>query len=238
MEHKSSLQEIEERFDNDVERFSNLDTGQKTTLDATFNMELMAQAISLHYPHLRDVLDIGCGAGNYDVKLLEYRNPLAITLADLSMPMLLKAKERVEALNTGGTTTIIKGDFRDLAIGENKYDVIIATAVLHHLREDSDWEKAFTNFYKWLKPGGSIWIFDLVHQTSPELQNLIYTDKYGAYLTALKDEAYRDHVFDYIDREDSPRPLIYQLELLKQVGFKQVDILHKNLCFSSFVGFK
>jgi len=182
MEYKSSLQEIEERFDNDVERFSNLETGQKTTLDATFNMELMAQGIATNYPHLRDVLDIGCGAGNYDV--------------------------------------------------------IIATAVLHHLRDDEDWEKAFANFYTWLKPGGSIWIFDLVHQATAELQNLIYTDKYGDYLTSLKDEAYRDHVFDYIEKEDSPRPLMYQLELLKQVGFKQVDILHKNLCFASFVGFK
>jgi len=238
MEYKSSLQEIEERFDNDVERFSNLETGQKTTLDATFNMELMAQGIATNYPHLRDVLDIGCGAGNYDVKLLEYRDSLNITLADLSMPMLLKAKERVEALNSKGTTTIIKGDFRRLAIEEGKYDVIIATAVLHHLRDDEDWEKAFANFYTWLKPGGSIWIFDLVHQATAELQNLIYTDKYGDYLTSLKDEAYRDHVFDYIEKEDSPRPLMYQLELLKQVGFKQVDILHKNLCFASFVGFK
>lgn len=238
MPQKSTLQEIEERFDNDVARFSNLETGQATTLDATWNMELMVQSIVKNYPDLRDVLDIGCGAGNYDMKLLEYTNPLHITLADLSMPMLVKAKERVESLNTQGSTTIMKGDFRQLAIAPGTYDIIIATAVLHHLRDDQDWETAFAQFYTWLKPGGSIWIFDLVHQSTAELQELIYKEKYGQYLTALKDEAYRDHVFAYIDKEDTPRPLMYQLELLKKVGFKTVDILHKNLCFASFVGFK
>lgn len=238
MQNKSTLKEIENRFDNDVERFSNLETGQMTTLDATYNMELMVQGIVNCYPTLEHVLDIGCGAGNYDVKLLQYANPLQITLSDLSMPMLLKAQQRVGALNIEGQTHIIKGDFRELAIQAESYDVIMATAVLHHLRDDADWESAFSNFYKWLKPGGSIWIFDLVHQTTNELHDLIYVKKYGEYLRTLKDENYRDDVFAYIEKEDSPRPLLYQLDLLRKVGFKEVDVLHKNLCFASFVGFK
>jgi len=45
-------------------------------------------------------------------------------------------------------------------------------------------------------------------------------------------------VFTYIDKEDSPRPVTYQLELLRKVGFKQVDILHKNSCFAAFGGIK
>lgn len=238
MKQKSSIKEIEERFDKDVERFSNLETGQLTTLDATFNMELIAESIANHYPISSNVLDIGCGAGNYDVKLLDYLNPLNITLADLSGPMLDKAQQRIAPINMGGDTTTIKGDFRNLAIADESYDVIIATAVLHHLRDDYDWEVAFANFYKWLKPGGSIWIFDLIEQSTVDLQELIYKQRYGAYLSSLKDDEYRDHVFDYIDKEDSPRPLMYQLELLKRVGFNTVDILHKNLCFASFVAFK
>jgi tRNA (cmo5U34)-methyltransferase len=34
LEQKSSLDEIKARFDNDVERFSNLDTGQTATINA------------------------------------------------------------------------------------------------------------------------------------------------------------------------------------------------------------
>jgi tRNA (cmo5U34)-methyltransferase len=63
-------------------------------------------------------------------------------------------------------------------------------------------------------------------------------ERYGIYLSRLKDEAYRDHVFDYIEQEDSPRPLMFQLDLLRSVGFSDVEILHKNSCFAALGGIK
>ena len=234
---KSTLKEIEKRFDNDVERFSNLDTAQATTLDARYNMDLITDCIAAIYPDKINVLDIGCGAGNYPVCLLQKIKAADVTLVDLSQPMLNKAHERVSKLAKGNVATI-KGDFRTILLPENKFDVIIATAVLHHLRDDRDWETAFARLYRLLKPNGSVWVFDMVQQTSEEMQHLIFTVKYGEYLADLKDENYRDHVFAYIDREDSPRPLVYQQDLLKKAGFKNVDVLHKKLCFASFVGFK
>ena len=236
--NKATLQEIETRFDKDVERFSNLETGQATTLDAVWNMELITDAVASLYPDLGQVLDIGCGAGNYDVKLLQkVRSNPDVTLVDLSLHMLDRAKERVGAL-TSGAVHQIKGDFRQADLSEGKFDVIIATAVLHHLRDDQDWETVFRKLFRLLKKGGSVWIFDLIEQNSAPLQQLIYREKYGAFLTNLQNEVYRDHVFAYIEHEDTPRPLIYQLNLLAEVGFKDIDVLHKNLCFASFVSFK
>jgi tRNA (cmo5U34)-methyltransferase len=58
--------------------------------------------------------------------------------------------------------------------------------------------------------------------------------RYGEYPTRLKDESYRDQVFAYVEKEDTPRPLLFQLDLLRQVGFAQVEVLHKNLCFAAF----
>ncbi|MGJ1430461.1 class I SAM-dependent methyltransferase [Sphingobacterium spiritivorum] len=237
MEHKSTLKEIEERFDQDVARFSNLDTGQQTTLDALYNMELITDGIAASYKQIGDVLDVGCGAGNYPVKLLSKVNNPNITVVDLSQPMLDKAVERIQPL-TSGRVDAIKADFQTLEFPSARFDVIIATAVLHHLRTDADWESAFTKFYQWLRPGGSIWIFDLLIQEGEGIQQLIYKERYGAYLKGLKDEAYRDHVFAYIEKEDTPQTLIYQLDLLRQVGFKTADVLHKNLCFASFVAFR
>jgi len=234
---KSTIKEIEKRFDDDVERFSNLETGQQTTLDALFNMELITTAIAQLYPKLKSVLDIGCGAGNYPVKLLQKTNQVDVTLVDLSQPMLDRARSRVEA-STSGLVRTVKGDFRTAALEEEGYEVVIATAVLHHLRDDQDWESSFRKLYSLLKVGGSLWIFDLVYQQEAQLQELIYKDYYGNYLKELKDEAYRDHVFTYIEKEDTPRDLMYQLDLLRCVGFQQVDILHKNLCFASFVAIK
>jgi tRNA (cmo5U34)-methyltransferase len=54
----------------------------------------------------------------------------------------------------------------------------------------------------------------------------------------LKDEEYRDHVFAYVEKEDTPRPLVFQLDLLRQVGFSQVEVLHKNVCFAAFGALK
>ncbi|HLV62779.1 class I SAM-dependent methyltransferase, partial [Galbibacter sp.] len=88
---KSTIEEIEKRFDQDVERFSNLDTGQATTLDATFNLELITHAISKAYPNGISVLDVGCGAGNFSVKLAQKVKDVQYTLLDLSKPMLERA---------------------------------------------------------------------------------------------------------------------------------------------------
>jgi hypothetical protein len=41
---KSTVNEIRQRFDVDVERFSNLETGQSATVDAPLAMALVAQA--------------------------------------------------------------------------------------------------------------------------------------------------------------------------------------------------
>lgn len=58
--------------------------------------------------------------------------------------------------------------------------------------------------------------------------------RYGTYLSTVGGDAFRDKIFDYIDKEDSPRPVTYQLELLRKSGFKHVELLHKNACFAAF----
>ena len=58
--------------------------------------------------------------------------------------------------------------------------------------------------------------------------------RYGQYLTGFKGEEYRRQVFEYIAYEDTPRPLLFQINLLREVGFREVEILHKNGCFAAF----
>ena len=62
--------------------------------------------------------------------------------------------------------------------------------------------------------------------------------RYGDYLTSLGGEEDRGQVFAYIDKEDSPQPVTYQLELLRKVGFDHVELLHKNSCFAAFGAIK
>src|SRR3954449_1092591 len=108
---KSTVDEIRQRFDADVERFSNLETGQSATIDAPLAMELGADAAAATTPRARHVLDVGCGAGNYTLKLLQRLPGLDATLVDLSRPMLDRAGQRVGAVGTGaGRVTLLQGD--------------------------------------------------------------------------------------------------------------------------------
>lgn len=229
---KSTVDEIRERFDADVERFSNLEAGQSATVDAPLAMKLVAQAAAETTPHARSVLDVGCGAGNYMLKLLQHRPNLDATLIDLSRPMLDRAVERVKAA-TSGKVTAIQGDVRELTFGEQQFDVILAAAVLHHLRSDDEWRSVFSAFFRALRPGGSLWVFDLIASSIPGVQEMMQR-RYGEYLAAFKGEAYRDHVFAYIEQEDTPQTLMFQLSLLREVGFQHVEVLHKNVCFAAF----
>lgn len=235
-EGKSSDDEIRRRFDQDVERFSNLETGQSATIDAPLALDLVTQVVARLNPSATALLDVGCGAGNYALKLLQRLPGLDVTLLDLSRPMLDRAVERVTPATTGKVTAI-QGDVREVELGREQYDVILAGAVLHHLRGDQEWEHVFAKLYDALKPGGSFWIVDLITHAIPQVQEVMW-ERYGAYLTGLRDEAYRDHVFAYIEREDTPRTVMYQVDLLRSVGFREVEILHKNNCFAAFGGVK
>ena len=233
---KSTVQEIRERFDNDVERFSNLETGQTATMDSAMVLDLIAQIAAKASPQAKSILDVGCGAGNYTLKVLEYLPGLNSTLIDLSAPMLERAQARVSAATPGKVATL-QGDIRELELGAGQYDLIVAAAVLHHLREDKEWESVFRKFYQSLRPGGSIWISDLVSHAVPVVQDVMWR-RYGDYLAAFKGDAYRDHVYAYVEREDTPKPVLFQCDLLRRTGFRDVEILHKNAVFAAFGAIK
>lgn len=233
---KSSNKEIEKRFDNQVERFSNLETGQQATIDAPLVMDLITNAAVAATPHLQRVLDVGCGAANNTLKLLKLVSPLDCDLLDLSQPMLDRAQQRVSAVNSGMIRTF-KADIRTVELEENYYDVILAAAVLHHLRDESDWKYVFRKLYRLTAPGGSLWITDLVFHENPAVQRMMW-QRYAIYLQELGGQEYQETVFSYIAKEDSPRPVTFQLELLRNAGFSQVDLLHKNSCFAAFGALK
>jgi tRNA (cmo5U34)-methyltransferase len=233
---KSTVDEIRRRFDHDVERFSNLETGQSATIDARLAMDLVARAAAATTPAARALLDIGCGAGNYSLRLLQELPGLEVTLIDLSQPMLDRASQRVAAATPGRVSTIA-GDIREVDLGSGQFDIVLAAAVLHHLRTDAEWEAVFAKVHAALRPGGSFWIFDLVDSASPAVEEVMRR-RYSEYLVAFKGEDYRDHVFAYIAAEDTPRPVFDQLDCMRRAGFTALDVLHKNSCFAAFGGMR
>lgn len=270
---KSTVDEIRQRFDNDVERFSNLDTGQTATMDAPLAMSLVtraAAAILLHCAHMQArpegtgykngepsappaLLDIGCGAGNYSLRMLQEVPGLEVTLVDLSRPMLDRAVQRVtramiEAAESSKPVPsgrspapprervrTIQGDIRGIDLGEKRFDIVLAAMVFHHLRETREWEAVFAKVYRSLKPGGSLWIVDHLEHDDARIE-AIMRQRWSEYLIGLGGESHRDKVLAYTAKEDTPRSLMFQLDTLRKVGFVGVDVLHKTACFGAFGG--
>jgi tRNA (cmo5U34)-methyltransferase len=233
---KSTVDEIRQRFDADVERFSNLETGQSATMDAPLSLDLIARAAAAVSPHAESLLDIGCGAGNYTLKLMQCLPLRRVALVDLSLPMLNRAGERIRAARNLAIDAR-QTDVRDADFPEASFDVAVAAATLHHLRGEEEWDRVFSAVHRWLKPGGSLWISDLVDHQPAAVQSLMWA-RYGEYLAALKGPEYRDHVYAYVQKEDTPRTLVWQLDRLRAAGFPTVEVLHKNNCFVAFGAIK
>jgi len=118
-------------------------------------------------------------------------------------------------------------------VADGEYDIVLAAAVPHRLRSDEEWRQVFTASYRALRPGGSLRVFDLV-ESSTQAVEAVMRRRCGVYLTKFKDENCRDQLFAYAEKEDTPRPLLFQLELLREVEFTQVDVIHENVCFAAF----
>lgn len=260
---KSTLDEIRQRFDADVERFSELSIGQQAAPDSPVCMQWVADAALAITPAPGSVLDLGCGAGNYSLNLLkqvEDPSAVSVTLVDLSGPMLERAESRLREAGVGDVIPI-QCDLLTLArekrLPADAFDVVMSAAVLHHLREDDHWREVFEAVYQAVRAapvlsseaapvsasasggggGGSWWVVDLILQTDPRIDRCMW-DRYSDYLVAVKGEVSRDQAFAYIEAEDTPRPLVWQMKLMEQVGFECVDVLHKNASFAAFGGIK
>ena len=197
-------------------------------------MDLVTEAAAVVTPHATAVLDVGCGAGNCTLKLLDRLPGLEATLLDLSRPMLDRAAERVAAARAAAVR-IVQADVREASFADGSFDVILAAAVLHYLRDEAEWREVFAKLHRWLRPGGSVWIVDLIQQVTPALHAAMWR-RYGEHLVNVGGEEMRDTAFAYIEKEDTPRPLVWQLRLLEESGFVDVDVLHKRLSMAVFGG--
>lgn len=230
--NKSTVDEIRRRFDGDVERFSRLESGQQATIDAPLVLDLVAAAARAHVPAGGAILDLGCGAGNFTLKVMQTTGSLECHLVDLSKPMLERAAQRVSEAGAR-SVRVYQADVRPLSLPEEKFDLVVAGAVLHHLRTESEWDEAFGKICKWLKPGGRLYVADLVTFADPEVDGFMWK-RYSDYLEGLGGPDYRETVFRCIDQEDTPRSLPFQIAGLQKAGFRAYDILHRNSVFACY----
>lgn len=96
------------------------------------------------------ILEVGVGTG---ISLPDYARSNKLVGIDISVPMLRKAKERVEAQSLTNVEALAVMDAAKLALPDKSFDVIVAQYVITAV---PDPEATLDEFARVIKPGGEI----------------------------------------------------------------------------------
>ena len=234
--NKQTAAEIGSYFDGEVERFSSLATGQASIKDARLMMDIFAEVAPVLVPRTHRILDLGCGAGNQTLNLLRAFPDADCTLLDISTAMLERAKKRVGSVAAGKVTTVA-GDLRTAELPKNTFDIVVAAAVLHHLRDEADWITGFSRVHELLKDGGALLVSDLIRHENPAVE-AIFKTRQETFLREALGDAEAERILRSIAASDTPSPLEYQFDLLRKIGFREVSLLHKTIVFGAYYAIK
>ena len=98
-----------------------------------------------------DALEIGAGTGYFSLNLAAQGLIRNLTATDISPGMLTSLKKTAKSLDVPVKTVVTEAEL--LPFEDESFDVVLGHAVLHHI---PDLDKAFSEFFRVLKPGGSI----------------------------------------------------------------------------------
>lgn len=98
------------------------------------------------------VLEIGCGAGDFTIYLLEKLPFCTYYGMDISKGLLEIAQRRIHKKGV----TFLKGNVEDIDPQVGSFDAVIGASILHHL----DTTKTLSGIYKVLNPGGKIFFME------------------------------------------------------------------------------
>lgn len=99
-------------------------------------------------------LNIGCGTGDLEKRLLQKYPDLQLTGVDLSSDMLAKAKEKLAAYPQ---VQFREGDFLNIDLPENTFDAVFSISNLHYF---SNPQAVFTKAHLLLKKNGQLILID------------------------------------------------------------------------------
>jgi tRNA (cmo5U34)-methyltransferase len=188
-----------------------------------------------------NVLDLGCGDGLFIEELLKTFSPKSITLVDGSNEMLEAAQKR---LGKKANINFIQASFQNLFSSEllnQNYDFVYSSLAIHHLPLE---EKTllYSYIYKLLSPSGCFVHYDVVAPVSTKIENW-FLALWRQWIREHPSKEMSENLLGIPDQykkntDNLPDTLDSQLQVLTQIGFKEVDCFFKHGIFSLFGGFK
>lgn len=115
------------------------------------------------------VLDAGCGRGLLAIGAAKRLKKGRVTGIDIWDPQSLSGNKQefavanAKAEGVADRVKIEDGDIRHLTYGDNSFDVVLSSTVLHEIPDGPDRAAVIRELLRVTKPGGRIVLFDILH---------------------------------------------------------------------------
>lgn len=197
-------------------------------------IEALISAISFDSSDSINVIDLGCGTGTVTHSLKGKFKNARVTCLDLAENMIEIAKLK---LNQYENIEYIKDDFYHFNFPK-KYDLILSSLALHHLETDNDKKVFYSKIHNALNPGGLFLNADVVLGSNDYLQKL-YMDKWKEFMNrSIEIEEIEEKWVPAAEDEDHPAKLVDHINWLKEVGFKDIDVVWKYFGGAVYCAYK
>jgi tRNA (cmo5U34)-methyltransferase len=191
--------------------------------------------------HQRRILDLGRGDGLLVQELLKVDDSIDATLVDGSPAMLEAAGKRFAHFEK---MHFVKASFQDLLTQDllkDTYCFAVSSLAIHHLIM-SQKEDLFKYIHRHLDRGGLFLNIDVVLSPTDELEEC-YLTLWQEWIDAHAADSQKATLLPvpkkYKENSDNtPDPLLPQLQALERIGFKNVDCYYKYGIFAMFGGTK
>ena len=165
------------------------------------------------------ILEIGCGRGAGAQLINKNFSPNLLCLIDLDMPMVLKARNYLEEINTENTC-YFNASATYLPFNNNTFDAVFGFGFLHHVL---DWQKSIKEIARVLRTDGTYYMEELypeVYQNMLTRRLLVHPDT-NRFDSSDLIEAIRKEGFDLAHKLEIKKVGI--LAIIKKNGRQKMD---------------
>ncbi len=179
------------------------------------------------------VIDLGSSTGTFLIELSKQKENLQLIGIDNSGAMIKKAKQKARAF--GSSAKFIESDFLEYDLNGAK--AIVANYTIQFIRPLKR-EKLIQKIYNSLEKNGFFLMSEKLVSENKKLNKIMidiyYNFKkekgYSEYEIAQKREALENVLIPYTMNEN--------IEMLKNAGFKDIDVIFRWNNFATFIAFK
>ena len=197
-------------------------------------VEALVNTLPFDHSEGIEVIDLGCGTGTISRAVKDIFPKAKITCLDISGKMLQIAAIKLKDVRDA---VYINSNFYDFSFDE-KYDAVVSSLALHHLATKEDKLGFYKKIFSCLNTGGVFVNADVVLASTDSLQER-YMEQWKNFMrtNVPSEEVEGKWIPTYYD-EDRPAQMMEHFEMLKDAGFKVVDVVWKYYNYAVYMAVK